>query len=252
MSDQVTVQDVRIHPQRTLWILMLGAIACALAQTMVVPALPQIQRDFHVDAGATTWLLTAFLLTSSVSTPILGRFGDMYGKERMLLLALALFAVGNLIAALAPSLGVMIAGRMVQGAGGAIFPLAIGIVRDEFPPERVAVSIGSISSTFGIGGGAGMGGTVRFRVTDVDAECAAGISILVSVVLVVMSCYGHRGDSCFIMQGMSPYIAGVLLILLWPLVAGVLVIIRELKKPPPKRGRMKSAIKRWIADEYSG
>jgi MFS family permease len=91
-----------------------------------------------------------------VSTPILGRFGDMYGKERMLLLALALFAVGNLIAALAPSLGVMIAGRMVQGAGGAIFPLAIGIVRDEFPPERVAVSIGSISSTFGIGGGAGL------------------------------------------------------------------------------------------------
>jgi len=81
MSDQVTVQDVRIHPQRTLWILMLGAIACALAQTMVVPALPQIQRDFHVDAGATTWLLAAFLPTSSVSTPILGRFGDMYGAR---------------------------------------------------------------------------------------------------------------------------------------------------------------------------
>jgi hypothetical protein len=65
---------------------------------------------------------------------------------------------------------------------------------------------------------------------------AAGISILASAVMVISACHPHQGDSCYIMQGMSPYIAGVLLIFLWPLVAGVRVIIRELKKPPPDPG----------------
>ena len=65
---------------------------------------------------------------------------------------------------------------------------------------------------------------------------AAAMSVLISFVLVVLECHPHRGDSCFIMQGMSPYIAGVLLLLLWPLVFGVLVIIRGLKKPPADGG----------------
>jgi EmrB/QacA subfamily drug resistance transporter len=141
---------------RTLLILMLAALAYSLAQTMIVPALPEIQRDVHATPQDATWLLTAFLLTSSVCTPLLGRLGDMYGKERLLLMALSVFGLGSLIAALGHSLGVLIAGRAVQGAGGAIFPLAIGIVRDEFPRDRVAPGIGAISAMFGIGGGAGL------------------------------------------------------------------------------------------------
>ena len=81
----------RAKPNRTLFILALGALAYTLAQTMIVPALPQIQRDLHTTAANVTWLLTAFLLASSITTPIVGRFGDMYGKERMLLFALAVF-----------------------------------------------------------------------------------------------------------------------------------------------------------------
>jgi len=146
----------RANPNRTLFILALGALAYTLAQTMIVPALPQIQRELHTTAAAVTWLLTAFLLASSVATPILGRLGDMYGKERLLLAALAIFAAGNLIAALGHTLGVYIAGRAVQGAGGAILPLAIGIIRDEFPREKVATGIGTISAMFGIGGGIGL------------------------------------------------------------------------------------------------
>ena len=80
----------------------------------------------------------------------------MYGKERLLLFALLLFGAGNLIAAFGHSLEVYIAGRAVQGMGGAILPLAIGIIRDEFPREKVATGIGTISAMFGIGGGAGL------------------------------------------------------------------------------------------------
>ena len=123
---------------------------------MIVPALPEIQRTFGGDPADATWLLTAFLLTAAVATPLLGRLGDMYGKEHWLLVLLGVFGAGSVVSALAGSLGVMIAGRAIQGAGGAIFPLAIGIIRDEFPREKVATGIGTISAMFGIGGGVGL------------------------------------------------------------------------------------------------
>ncbi len=146
----------RANPNRTLLVLAAAALAYALAQTMIVPALPFIQRDTGADPADATWLLTAFLLTSSVATPLLGRLGDMHGKERWLLVSLAVFGLGSVVSALAGSLEGMIAGRAVQGAGGAIFPLAIGIIRDEFPREKVATGIGTISAMFGIGGGVGL------------------------------------------------------------------------------------------------
>jgi EmrB/QacA subfamily drug resistance transporter len=141
---------------RTLLPLAGAALAYSLAQTMVIPALPELQAEFHANPADATWLLTAFLLTSSVATPLLGRLGDMHGKERWLLISLAIFGAGSLIAALGGSLAVLVTGRAVQGAGGAIFPLAIGIIRDEFPRERVAPAIGTVSAMFGIGGGTGL------------------------------------------------------------------------------------------------
>jgi EmrB/QacA subfamily drug resistance transporter len=150
------VEEAKRHPTRTLTILAGATMAFALAQTMVVPALPEIQRQFGASPGDATWVLTAFLLTASVATPLFGRLGDMYGKERLLLVTLGFFGLGGIIAALADSLGVLIAGRAVQGVAGALFPLSIGIVRDEFPREKIATGIGTISATFGIGSGAAL------------------------------------------------------------------------------------------------
>jgi EmrB/QacA subfamily drug resistance transporter len=74
----------------------------------------------------------------------------------VLTIVLITFAVGSAVCALAPSLGVLVLGRVIQGVGGGIFPLAFGIIRETFPPERVATAIGGISATFGIGGGVGL------------------------------------------------------------------------------------------------
>jgi EmrB/QacA subfamily drug resistance transporter len=146
----------RQHHNVTLAVLTTAAMAFALLQTMIAPALPAIQHDLGVSTTAVTWVLTIYLLTASIATPVLGRLGDMFGKERMLVLVLVLLALGCLISALAHSLPLLIAGRAVQGAAGAVFPLAIGIIRDEFPRERVAAAIGLLSATFGIGGGVGL------------------------------------------------------------------------------------------------
>ena len=146
----------RQHYGLTLGVLLIAALAFALQQTMVAPALPAIQEEFGTSTTTVTFVLTGFLLTASVSTPIVGRLGDMFGKERMLVIALSVFALGSLVCALSHSIEVLIAGRAIQGLGAAVFPLAFGIIRDEFPPERVSTGIGLISATFGIGGGAGL------------------------------------------------------------------------------------------------
>jgi len=146
----------RQHHGITLAVLATGALSFALLQTMVAPALPAIQAEYGASTPAVTWVLTVYLLTASIATPVLGRLGDMFGKDRVLVAVLLVLGAGTLVSALSSSLEVLIAGRAIQGVGGAIFPLAFGIIRDEFPREKVGAGIGLISATFGIGGGAGL------------------------------------------------------------------------------------------------
>jgi EmrB/QacA subfamily drug resistance transporter len=146
----------RQHYNLTLAVLAVSALAYALLQTMVAPALPEIQHELGASTTSVTWVLTVYLLTASVATPIVGRLGDMFGKERVLVMVLIAFAAGCVLCALSSSIEILVLGRAIQGAGGAVFPLAFGIIRDEFPRERVATGIGLISATFGIGGGAGL------------------------------------------------------------------------------------------------
>ena len=103
-----------------------------------------------------TWVLTAYLLSASVFTPIVGRIGDKVGKERMLVVALGALAVGSLIAAVAPTIGVLISPGSMQGVGGGVLPLTFGIIRDEFPRERVAGAIGTAAALLAVGGGFGL------------------------------------------------------------------------------------------------
>src|SRR5205814_8999032 len=137
-------------------VLSLGRISSALLQSLVVPALPQIQSSLHTSESAVGWVLTAYVLSAAVAARIIGRLGDMYGKERLLMMVLLMLAFGTLISAVASSLWLMILGRVIQGAGGGIFPLAFSIIRDEFPNERVPGAIGLVSSLLGIGGGTGV------------------------------------------------------------------------------------------------
>ena len=146
----------RQHYNFTLAILTLAGIAFALQQTMVIPALPALQRELHTTTTWVTWVLTVFLLVASVATPILGKLGDQYGKERLLVISLTLFLIGSLGAATAWNIWALIAWRALQGAGAAVFPLSYGIIRDEFPREQVGVAIGLVSAVFGIGGGFGI------------------------------------------------------------------------------------------------
>ena len=136
--------------------LALGGLAYATLQSLVAPALSTIGHDLKVSTADVSWILTAYLLSASVLTPILGRLGDMVGKRKILIVVLSLLLVGAIVAALAPNLGVLIVARIIQGSAGAILPLSIGIIRDEMPHDRVSATIGIVSALFGIGAGIGI------------------------------------------------------------------------------------------------
>lgn len=146
----------QVQPGVILTVLSLAALAYSVLSSAVIPALPELQAGLHASETGITWLLTGFLLSASVGTAIIGKLGDMYGKRRLLIGTLLVLAAGTLLAALAGSLPMLIAARVIQGVAGGIFPLSFSIARDQFPPERVAGSIGLMSAILGIGGGLGL------------------------------------------------------------------------------------------------
>jgi EmrB/QacA subfamily drug resistance transporter len=160
-ADIITSRPSQDEPRRqhyglTFAVLALASSTFAILQSLVAPALPEIQHELHASATAVAWVLTGYLLSASILTPIVGRLGDMFGKEHTLVFALVVLGIGTLLAALATNITVLIVARVIQGCGGAIFPLAFGIIRDEFPRERVAHGIALISAILGIGAGLGI------------------------------------------------------------------------------------------------
>ncbi|XVV16031.1 MFS transporter [Actinoplanes sp. CA-131856] len=134
----------------------LGTLAAALSQTTVLPALPELATALHTDRQSVTWTLTATLIAAAVFTPMIGRLGDLFGRRRLLIAVLAVFTAGSVLSAVSDHLGLVLAGRVLQGAGGGIIPLGVAVARSAFPAERRASSIGVISAVYGVGTGLGL------------------------------------------------------------------------------------------------
>ncbi|MEU0455702.1 MFS transporter [Streptomyces sp. NPDC006129] len=145
-----------LRDRLTVPALAYGGILMAVMQTVVVPLLPDLPRLTGAPAGTVSWMVTATLLSGAVLTPVLGRAGDMYGKRRVLMAALALMTLGSLLCALTSDIALLIAARTLSGAAAAVVPLSISILRDELPPERRGSAVALMSSTVGIGAALGL------------------------------------------------------------------------------------------------
>src|ERR1700760_4917970 len=152
----MTAAPPRTHYWATFTVLAAATAAYALLQSLVTPVLPTIEAGLHTSQNTVTWVLTAYLLSASIFTPIMGRLGDMWGKERMLVAALIALTVGSVLAALTGSVVAMIVARVIQGIGGGVLPLSFGIIRDEFPVEKVAGAVGVIAALTAAGSGLGI------------------------------------------------------------------------------------------------
>ena len=135
--------------------LALAGFAYAVSQTMLIPSLPDIEQAFDGTPSSTTVLMSAFWVSGAVTAGIFGRLGDMFGKRRMIVVQMVLFCIGALVCALAPSLLVMVGGRVLMGTGVGLFPLAYSLMRDELPPASVPVAISALAGLVAAGAAVG-------------------------------------------------------------------------------------------------
>jgi MFS family permease len=143
------------HKLLTLAMVSAGLLAGAVT-TLALPVLGQIARQTQVSTTAASWVVTITLLASAVFTPVLGRLGDLRGRRRVMLASLALVLIGSFVAAVTTNFAALLLGRLLQGAAGALFALAIGILHDHLRAKRLLSSVAILSSSLGVGGGAAL------------------------------------------------------------------------------------------------
>ena len=144
------------RPTLVIGVLASCGLTVSLMQTLVIPLLPRFPTLLSASPSTVAWLVTATLVAGAVCAPVLGRLGDMFGKRRMLLVALGMIVVGSAVGAVAPNVGVLIAARALQGAALGVIALGISTMRDELPVGRVGSGIALMSSSLGIGGAIGL------------------------------------------------------------------------------------------------
>ncbi|MEU6842365.1 MFS transporter [Streptomyces sp. NPDC046716] len=143
-------------PRRTggvVPVLAFAGIVVAVMQTLLVPVIKDLPELLDTAPSNATWVMTSTLLAGAVSTPIMGRLGDLAGKRRMLLASLAIMVIGSLICGFTDQLLVMIVGRALQGFAMGAIPLGIGLMRDMLPREKLGSAMALMSSSIGVGGG---------------------------------------------------------------------------------------------------
>ena len=121
------------------------------AETMLTPAIPTLIKEFNITYGTSSWILTIYLLTGAVMTPIAGKLSDIYGKKKVLLIILIIYVTGVSIAGFSTNISILLIARALQGIGISMFAIAFSIVRDQFPREKMAIGQGIITSMFAAG-----------------------------------------------------------------------------------------------------
>jgi MFS family permease len=135
---------------------MLAILSCIAtmvmyAETMLIPAIPDLIKDFDVSYSMSSWVLTAYLIAGAVMTPIAGKLSDIYGRKKILLIIMVIYAIGVSMAGFALDIYFMIFARAIQGIGMSMFPIAFGMIRDQFPREKISIGQGVITSMFASG-----------------------------------------------------------------------------------------------------
>jgi MFS family permease len=146
---------------KTLFILSCLGLIVMFDETMILPAIPDFIRDFNISYSTSSWLLSAYIIAAAVMTPIGGKLSDLYGKKRILMIIMAVYIAGIFAGRFATTIEFMLAARVAQGVGMAMFPIAFGIIREVLPENRLAIGQTIFTSTFSGGAVIGLiGGAV--------------------------------------------------------------------------------------------
>ena len=136
---------------KTLAILSSIATLVMYTETMLVPSLPNIIKEFNLSYSISPWILTTYLIVGAVMTPVTSSLAEIYGKKKILLIVMGVYAAGVIVGGQTTNLYSFIIARGMQGVGTSMFPIAFSVIREQFPKSRLAIGQGVITSMFASG-----------------------------------------------------------------------------------------------------
>jgi MFS family permease len=150
-------QDIPKSAWITLAILGSTILIAMYGETMLLPAIPDIISDFDISYSTSSWILSAYLISGAVATPIFGKLSDIHGRKKMVMMILMIYIVGIFLGGISLDITFLVIARVIQGIGISMFPIAFGIIRDQLPKDKLAVGVGIFSSMFAAGSVVGLG-----------------------------------------------------------------------------------------------
>ena len=147
---------VNRHAWFTLGILSSTLLVVFFSETMLLPAIPEIMQDFSISYGTAAWIFSSYLIVAAVMTPIAGKISDLYGKKKVLLVLLTMYAAGIAAGGFADNISFLLASRIIQGVGLAAVPAAFSLLRDTFPPAKLSIAVGVFGSMYSAGSVVGL------------------------------------------------------------------------------------------------
>src|SRR3989442_6693389 len=157
-----TSDKIRTSAWITLAILGSTVLITMYGETMLLPAIRDIIKDFDISYTTSSWILTAYLISGAVATPIAGKLSDIYGRKKMVVIILIIYIIGISAGGLSTNISFLLIARVIQGIGISIFSIAFGIIRDQLPKDKLAIGVGVFSSMFAAGSvvGLAVGGSI--------------------------------------------------------------------------------------------
>jgi MFS family permease len=155
-KEKEAVVTVSRHAWLTLAILSSTLLTVFFSETMLLPAIPEIIQDFNIAYGTAAWIFSAYLIVAAVMTPVAGRLSDLYGKKKVLLTLLTIYIAGLIAGGFADNISFLLITRIIQGVGLAAVPAAFSLLRDTFPPAKLAIAIGVFGAAYSAGSVVGL------------------------------------------------------------------------------------------------
>jgi MFS family permease len=155
---RTSTTSVKIPGSAWITLIVLGSalLVTMFGETMLLPAIPDIIRDFKISYNTSSWILTAYLISAAVMTPIGGKLSDMYGRKKIVITIMVVYIIGITLGGFANNIYFLIVTRIIQGMGVSMFPVAFSIIRDKFPPEKLAIGVGIFSAMYAGGSVVGL------------------------------------------------------------------------------------------------
>jgi MFS family permease len=150
------MENAIFSPWKLLLILSSISIMVMYVETMLLPAIPDIIREFDISYSVSSWIFASFIISALISTTIVSKLSDIYGRKLILLIVLTIYIMGIIGGSLSNNIFWMIVFRIIQGTGMSMFPLVFAIVQTQFPKDKIAVGQGTLASMFAFGGVLGL------------------------------------------------------------------------------------------------